>query len=420
MTSLPTRLGLAAALMCGASTVALAQDKVTIEFAYPYAALFDVTYEAILPKFHEAHPDIEVKIRASYEQYEDASNTVLREAVSGNLPDVTMQGLNRQQILVEKGIANSLEPFIAEEADFQQDGYHEAMLSLSTFDGDVYGLPFSVSLPVGYYNMDLLDEAGLDALPTTWDQVVTACETLKANGSQNPIYWDWAITGNWFFQALMWDQGKPTVENARINMDSPEALVVLQTVQKIVDGCEMKNLSSDEAVSTFAAGDLPMMFTSTSNVGRMMTIKGDFDFVTGNFPGIDGTPDGLPAGGNAALMTSASDDPRVREAAWQWIKFITSGEGAAEVARTTGYMPPNKAANDIILADFYDQNPQKKTAVDQLPLLSDWQAYPGNNGLAITQVIYDGLERIVIGDATDMEELQQELVEEIDDLLPSS
>ncbi|MEL7348033.1 MAG: ABC transporter substrate-binding protein, partial [Pseudomonadota bacterium] len=95
------------------ATPAQAEDKVVIEFAYPYSHLFDVTYEKILPKFYEAHPNIEVKIRATYESYEDGTNTILREAVAGELPDVTMQGLNRQAILVEKGIAKSLEPFIA-------------------------------------------------------------------------------------------------------------------------------------------------------------------------------------------------------------------------------------------------------------------------------------------------------------------
>jgi multiple sugar transport system substrate-binding protein len=35
-------------------------------------------------------------------------------------------------------------------------------------------------------------------------------------------------------------------------------------------------------------------------------------------------------------------------------------------------------------------------------------------------VIYDGMERIVTGDATDMKELQKELVEEVNDLLPNS
>ena len=60
------------------STPAIAQDSVTIEFAYPYSHLFDVTYEKIMPKFKAAHPGIEVKMRAAYEDYEDGTNTVLR------------------------------------------------------------------------------------------------------------------------------------------------------------------------------------------------------------------------------------------------------------------------------------------------------------------------------------------------------
>ncbi|MBY5978327.1 ABC transporter substrate-binding protein [Phaeobacter italicus] len=409
----------AMALVVSASA-ALANDKVTIEFAYPYSHLFDVTYEAMMPAFKEAHPNIEVKFRATYESYEDGTNTILREAVSGNLPDVTMQGLNRQQILVEKGIAKSLEPFIAGEADFEKDGYHDAMLSLSTFGDDVHGLPFSVSLPVGYYNMDVLNAAGIDKMPTTWDEVIAACETMNANGVENPIFWGWNITGNWFMQALMWSQDKAIVEEGKVTLDSPEALIALEQMHEIFTKCEMQNLEWKAALSSFSAGEIGMMFWSTSALGAVERSQGDFVLKTGPFPGLGETPKGLPAGGNAAMLTSTSEDPAVQAAAWTFLKFITSGDGAAEVAKTTGYMPPNKAANEIILADFYDQNPNKQTAVDQLPLLRDWLAYPGDNGLAITQVIYDGIERIVTGDATDMKELQEELVEEVNDLLPNS
>ena len=409
----------AMALIVSASAV-LAEDKVTIEFAYPYSHLFDVTYEAMMPAFKEAHPNIEVKFRATYESYEDGTNTILREAVSGNLPDVTMQGLNRQQILVEKGIAKSLEPFIAGEADFEKDGYHDAMLSLSTFGDNVHGLPFSVSLPVGYYNMDVLNAAGIEKMPTTWDEVIAACETMNANGVDNPIFWGWNITGNWFMQALMWSQDKAIVENGNVTLDSPEALTALEQMQEIFTKCEMQNLEWKAALSSFSAGEIGMMFWSTSALGAVERSQGDFVLKTGLFPGLGETPKGLPAGGNAAMLTSTSEDPAVQEAAWTFLKYITSGDGAAEVAKTTGYMPPNKAANEIILADFYEQNPNKQTAVDQLPLLRDWLAYPGDNGLAITQVIYDGIERIVTGDATDMKELQQEMVEEVNDLLPNS
>ncbi|MBS8260092.1 extracellular solute-binding protein [Roseibium polysiphoniae] len=406
-----------------AAGTANAEEKITIEFAYPYSHLFDVTYEKIMPLFNEKYPNIEVKMRAAYESYEDASNTILREAVAGELPDVTMQGLNRQAILVEKGIAKSLEPFIVREEDFAKDGYHDAMLKLGTFNNEVHGLPFSVSLPVGYYNMDVMAKAGItsaDQLPKTWDEVVATCGKLREAGVKNPMFWGWNITGNWFLQALMWSQDKPTMEGNEFQLASDEGLTALNTMKSIFRGCEMQNIEWKAALASFSAGEIGMMFWSTSALGAVERSKGDFELKTNEFPGLEATgPKGLPAGGNSAMLVSTSDDPKELDAAWKWLKFITSGQGAAEVARTTGYMPPNKAANEVILADFYKENPNKETAVRQLPLLRDWQAYPGDNGLAATQVIYDGLEGIVSGEYDDMSELQEQISEEVQDLLPS-
>jgi multiple sugar transport system substrate-binding protein len=276
---------LTAALMLAASaTVALAEDKVTIEFAYPYSHLFDVTYEAMMPAFKKVHPNIEVKFRATYENYEDGTNTVLREAVANSLPDVTMQGLNRQQILVEKNIAKSLEPFIAKEADFQKDGYHQAMLSLSTFNGKVHGLPFSVSLPVGYYNMDMMKKAGIEKLPENWDEVIAACKTMKANGIENPVFWGWNITGNWFVQALLWTQDQAIVQEGKVRLDTPEALTALETMKKIFRGCEMKNLDWKDALASFSSGKIGMMFWSTSALGAVERSQGDFELKTNAVP----------------------------------------------------------------------------------------------------------------------------------------
>ena len=406
------------AMAAAATLWAAPASAVEIEVGYPYSHLFDVTYEKIMESFKQEHPEIDVKFRATYEHYEDGTNIILREAISGNLPDITMQGLNRQAILVEKGIAKSLEPFIAKEAAFEKDGYHQAMLDLGTFDGAVYGLPFSVSLPVGYYNMDLVNKAGLDKLPTTWDEVITLCQAMKANGVKNPMFWGWNITGNWFLQALMWSQDEPILKNGNVNFDGEAGLVSLEVMKKLFRGCEMQNLSWKEALASFSAGDVGMMFWSTSALGSVERSKGDFELKTAEFPGIGNPPIGLPAGGNAAMLVSQSTDPERLQAAWTFLKYITSGLGAAAVAETTGYMPPNKAANEIILADFYKNNPNKETAVRQLPLLREWIAYPGDNGLAVTQVLYDGMESIVVGDNDDMPALQEELVEEVRDLLP--
>lgn len=407
-----------ATFAAGCALMATSAQAIEIEVGYPYSALFDVTFERMMPEFKKAHPDIDVKFRATYENYEDATNSILREAVAGDLPDVTFQGLNRQALMVEKGIAHSLEPFIAKEADFAKDGYHQAMLDLGTFNNEVYGLPFSVSLPVGYYNMDALAKAGITELPKTWDEVITNCEKLHGVGYKNPIFWGWNITGNWFFQVLMWSQGEPIMKDGKVNFDGAAGLAALETMQNIFKGCNMLNLSAGDAGKPFASGEVAMYFWSTSAVGAIERSKGDFELKTGEYPGMGGAPKGLPAGGNSIMMVSTSEDPAEIAAAWKFIKFATSGVGAAMVAETTGYMPPNKAANDL-LADFYAQNPNKHTAVRQAGLLREWIAYPGDNGLAITQVLYDGLESIVTGDFEDMKELQAELVEEVNDLLPN-
>lgn len=411
----------AAMLAAGLSTTARAEDKTVVEFGYTYSYLFDVTFQKILPKFHAQNPDIEIRTRAAYKDYEDGTNTILREAVSGTLPDVTIQGLNRQAILVEKGIAKSLEPLIAKEPDFAKDGYHKAMLELGTSNGAVYGLPFAVSLPVGYYNMDLMAKAGItaaDQLPKTWDDVVGVCAKLQAAGVKTPMFWTWNITGNWFLQTLMWTQGEPLMKNGKFNLASDAGLKSLETMKKIFRGCAMPNYSLGDAQKSFAAGQIAMYFTSTSELGAVERSKGEWKLITHEFPGIEPAgPKGLPAGGNAAMLVTTSKDPKKIAASWKWLKYITSGEGAAEVARTTGYMPPNKAANELILADFYKQNPNKETAVRELPLLREWQPYPGANGLAVTQAVYDGIESIVAGRANDMPALQRELQDEVNELL---
>jgi len=397
--------------------VSSAASAITIEVGYPYSALFDVTIkENIVPMFEKAHPGITVKLRATYDNYEDAANTILRESVANKLPDVTFQGLNRQSMFVEKGIAKSLEPFIAKEANFAKDGYHKAMLDLGTFNGEVYGLPFSVSLPVGNYNMDAMNKAGIKKLPTTWDEVVDACDKLRAVGYDNPLFWGWNITGNWFFQALMWSQGEPILKNGKVNFDGRAGLNALKTMKKIFRGCRMQNLQAGDAAKPFNAAKVAMFFWSTSAVGAIERAKGDFVYKTSEYPGMGRPPMGLPAGGNSVMMVSTGDSKRV-DAAWKFVKFCTSGKGAAVVAKTTGYMPPNKAANEM-LGDFYRENPNKHTAVRQAGLLREWIAYPGDNSLAITQVIYDALESIVTGDSNDMEALQQELSEEVASMLP--
>jgi multiple sugar transport system substrate-binding protein len=76
-------------------------------------------------------------------------------------------------------------------------------------------------------------------------------------------------------------------------------------------------------------------------------------------------------------------------------------------------------ANEIYLKDFYVQNPNNFTAVKDLPLLTRWYAFPGENGLKITDVVKDHLQTIVSGKrAAEPRAVLKDMAADVQKLLP--
>ncbi len=85
-------------------------------------------------------------------------------------------------------------------------------------------------------------------------------------------------------------------------------------------------------------------------------------------------------------------DPKQQEVAWKFIKFWCGIEGAKTVATRTGYMAPNKNAVSALKAHF-DKNPNAVTVYEHQPYMTGWYAFPGKNGLKITELIYSAIEK---------------------------
>ncbi len=72
------------------------------------------------------------------------------------------------------------------------------------------------------------------------------------------------------------------------------------------------------------------------------------------------------------------------------------------MVRGTGYVPSNTLTlgDDRYLGAFYQENPLFRPAVEQIPVMQPWYAFPGSNGVRITQTIVDNLARIAEQKAT--------------------
>jgi multiple sugar transport system substrate-binding protein len=420
MKPLRTLAAFAAALALGTG-IARAESEVVIQ--YPYGELFNETHKQIVAEFAKVRPDIKVTMRPPYESYEEGTQKVLREAITNQMPDITFQGLNRLRILVDRNIAVGLNRFIKAEKDFEAEGFHQAMFDIGTMKSDVYGVPFAISLPVAYYNLDLVRKAGgnPDKLPSTWDEVFALSAKIDALGADiNGMSYAWNITGNWLFQAPVFSQGGSMLneDETRVAFDGPEGKWAITQLARMVTEGKMPDFREADLRATFAGGKTGIHFTSTSDLAKITgLIGGKFDLKTGRFPSVKAGTGRLPAGGNLAIVLSK--DAAQQKAAWEVVKFWTGPEGAAIVARTTGYMPPNRKANEIYLKDFYIKNPNNYTAVTQLPLLTKWYAFPGENGLKITDVIKDHMQSIVNGSrAKEPLVVLNEMARDVQGLLP--
>ncbi|MHB1123064.1 MAG: ABC transporter substrate-binding protein [Ramlibacter sp.] len=415
-------LGCLAAL---AVTAGSAQTATQVTLQYPYASAFKPIFDTLVERFHAAHPGIRIVTRPPYQNYDDGLEQTLRGAIAGDLPDVSLQAINRQRVLVDRGIAQPLGRLVAAEPQWAARGYAAGLMSMGRFGGDVYGLPFVVSTPVVYFNPDLVRQAGGDPnnFPQDWNSILALAARINAPAREvSGISLAWDISGNWMWQALVMSHGGAMLspDERKVAFGDAAGRSAIGLIARMVREGGMRNLKVQTAMQSFVAGKIGIL-VSTSAYTETITkgVGGRFDLRTSTFPLPAGAKARLPGGGSAVLVFAKT--PQRQKAAWEFLKFITAAESAAYVARHTGYAPANQlaASDPRYLGDFYKSKPNHLANMRQLSVVTQWQAYPGHNGLKISDVIADHLQSVVAG-AAEPEQALREMVTEVQALLPRS
>jgi multiple sugar transport system substrate-binding protein len=278
------------------------------------------------------------------------------------------------------------------------------MLRIGTLRDRYYAIPFAVSTPLIYVNLDLLKAAGVDPdhFPTDWADMVALGRKLDdpAKGVTG-FYFQWDVTGNWMYQCLDFSYGGQmlSADEKTATLNDAAGVKTLKTLESFAKS-GMPNLPSAQARPAFAAGKIAIFADSSSNLGKATTMIGkSFQFRAYPFP-LPSADGRLPAGGNAAVMLTK--DTEKQKAVWRYIKFATGPIGQTIMARHTGYLPSNTIAIETpdMLGDYYKSQPNYQTSIKQIPTLTGWYAFPGPNGLKIIDVIKNHLEAVVTGKKT--------------------
>lgn len=413
----------AAAILAAAP--ALAQTEIEVYHAWPAHQRF---HEPIAQAFMDANPDITVTFRTPGPSYDEAHQTLLRSAMTNDLPDIYLSGYHllpqAVRILEERGQITPLTDLVAAEGEgWVEENYADNVLALGMVDGTLYGMPFNASTPIVYYNGELVRQAGGDTenLPDTWDELLELAGKIDALGDDIDgmsydvhDWWD-----DWLWQALIFQQGGDMMnaQETEIAFDGDLGINGLTLAKRIADEGGMQIIGRDESIQSFCAGTKGIHFTSTASVRSFgECAEGNFELLTHTFPILDKENGMLPTGGNAAIITS--QDPDKLDAVWAYVKFMGGPKGQEIAVLGSGYMPTNLlATGPDYLGDHYEENPNWTTSLKQQPVARAWYGYPGTNGVKIWRTQKDIIQRVMQGDIAPADGLTM-LVEETEALLP--
>ncbi len=371
--------------------------EITVHYAQP--VIFKESFDAMAAAFATVEPGIRINWITT-PSYDDGLQLVLRQAATNNLTiDLSYQGFNRMRALAERGLALDLLPLLLRDGDPAAMGYSPAMLSLAHAGGFQCGLAYAASTAITFYNTELVRRAGSDpeAMPTDWPAMIRLAAAIRAlGGSTEGMFFSWPGS-EWMWSALLLGHGGRMMgEDERdIAFAGPEGLAANRLLDRMVREGGMPNLTQQAAAQAFAAGRLGMFFWTTAALrGTLQQVGRNFRLGTAPMPVIDPLRGRLPTGG-AGGMILARDAAR-REAAWKFLRFSTSAQGTSLMVRNTGYVPTNQLAIDDPrwLGDFYRDNPLFQAATRQAGIMGPWFAFPGANGVRITQTLVDHLARI--------------------------
>ncbi|HEY8425147.1 MAG TPA: ABC transporter substrate-binding protein [Limnochordales bacterium] len=357
-------LGLAAALALPGGS-AMAKQSITFWHIWDAGPAREFIVDTVR-EFNATHRDIEVKeLGINFWDYWTKLQTATAAGIS---PDVALNDLGNVPQRAATGVIRPLDEFLARDG-ITLDTFWPATHPAIRWEGRVWALPLETDVRVFYYNKQAFREAGLDPErpPRTWDELVAYSDKLTIRDARGRLVrvgfsptW-----GNLYFWTIAWlNGGSFTDAQGRIKIDHPANIEALEWMVERVHAYGIRELSALEsnfgggAMSPFISGKVAMIGENNTFLANIRQYAPDMDF------GVSGLPyNRTPASWSNGFSIEISSKTRYPEAAWEFVKFLTSRQKQLQYARINGSMVGNVAA---ATADELMQDPFWRAIVDQM------------------------------------------------------
>ena len=304
--------------------------------------------------FAETHPGVSVQFDVI--PFGDYVQKVTLQLAGGNPPDLGWLAEASAPTFIDAGVLADVSDALRNDPDYDFADFSEPALGLWERGDAVYGVPFSTSPFIVYFNRDLFEQAGLTPPDVLAEQGAWTWETLKesaaaiADGSD--AFGFESVDGEGY-GARVWHTLVPIVRgyggeawsDGACRLDSPEAVEAVQLYHDMV--YEDASAVPPGEQGDFFTGRSGITITQLSRVSKLA--EADFDWGLAPMP--SGPAEDVAVIGQAAVVVFEAGQQT--ELATEFLAYMTNKENVAVMAE---FFPP--ARRSVLDSEaFLSSNP---------------------------------------------------------------
>ena len=298
--------------------------------------------------------------------------------------------------------------------DYESEHGNETLFKIArnaygqTHDGDdaLHSIPYQPSIFGFFYNKTLFTKAGIESVPTTWEELDAACAKLKEAGI-TPITADDAyltsFIGYHFARYIGQDGVKSLVTGEEYNGESVtwDDEKVKAAAESFADfakkGYFSKNIATNKYPAgqnqEFAPGDAAIVICGSWLPNEAKdSVADDLEWGYFNYPSVPDGKDDNTANNIANQVLAINKDSKKADEAFQLIEYITTGEYDKKMTEDALCIPTDKANSDAWPTELAGG----KEAFDATTTFYDWAAGVESNN-DITPVLQENTQKLASG-----------------------
>ncbi len=350
-------------------------------------------WEGVTAPFAEKK-GIDIKIEIiPWSNYEEKYLTGI---TSGAGPDVGYMYMEMISDFIDMGALVPFDEYLTEE---ERDKFY--YLDKGVIKGKQYCLPIVVGNPrILVYNKDILEKAGYQEAPETWEDFVEVCKNIETDtdgDGKDDIYRFLLPFGNptigalnSIFYPLLWqaggdifnEQGTEVAFNSEAGLKAARFLYDLRFTYNILPEI-VTSLDTKQTHTYFKEGKTAFIVGDTRRTSQYADTDINWDYVTS----LKDKNGGTFVAADSLVMLSATED---KELTTELIKHMLSGESMSEFHAMSPFPP---IAND---EEYADDERFRKIYEQQQDYLYTLKPVAGS--FKIYDYLYKNLQLMIIGE----------------------